>query len=219
MDIIDNLTPRLRERLDAVEAERRAQAASVEATMRERLESEARLSAETEPIRRCIVAPLVGILANHFDNAAVEHLELPRGFVERCRFARTPRFPATAALSIGLEWDVDGHHAWLVATREILPVLMPFDGTDRLQVSLPVPDEAPIRVWVEDRILAFVDACLRVEGGPEYQFGRLHTDPVCGMSVPAGSSDHTADVEGTTYYFCSAACRSRFVADPGRLRG
>lgn len=218
MDVMDDFTARLRERLQAVEAERRAQAAAVEEAMRERHETEARLSAAIEPIHQRIVRSLVEILASQFDNATVEHLQLPRGFATRCRFAHTPRFPATATLSIGLEWDEDGQHAWLVAVRDIIPLLMPFDGTDRFEVSLPAPDEAAIRPWVEQRIVAFVDAYLRVERHPDYHFGRVHTDPVCGMRVPSGLAVAVAEVEGTTYHFCSATCHSRFAAEPDRYR-
>jgi YHS domain-containing protein len=39
-------------------------------------------------------------------------------------------------------------------------------------------------------------------------------DPVCGMSVDKGSTSLTADHAGTTYYFCSAGCRTAFVANP-----
>jgi Cu+-exporting ATPase len=40
-------------------------------------------------------------------------------------------------------------------------------------------------------------------------------DPVCGMSVKA-DSPHQATHEGHDYRFCSASCRSKFVADPAR---
>ena len=39
-------------------------------------------------------------------------------------------------------------------------------------------------------------------------------DPVCGMAVTIATARHTADVDGVVYYFCCAACRSRFVSDP-----
>lgn len=46
----------------------------------------------------------------------------------------------------------------------------------------------------------------------------MHTptviDPVCGMKVDPATSAHRVDHEGTTYHFCSARCRERFVADP-----
>ncbi len=40
-------------------------------------------------------------------------------------------------------------------------------------------------------------------------------DPVCGMAVTA-QSEHHAEHEGRPYYFCSAKCRSKFVAEPTR---
>jgi Cu+-exporting ATPase len=42
------------------------------------------------------------------------------------------------------------------------------------------------------------------------------TDPVCGMKVDPATSKHHADHQGTTYHFCSAGCRTKFVADPER---
>jgi Cu+-exporting ATPase len=39
-------------------------------------------------------------------------------------------------------------------------------------------------------------------------------DPVCGMSVDPATAGHRAEHEGETYYFCSAGCRAKFVADP-----
>ena len=42
------------------------------------------------------------------------------------------------------------------------------------------------------------------------------TDPVCGMSVNRTTAAHRADHDGEEYYFCSARCRAKFVADPDR---
>ncbi len=39
-------------------------------------------------------------------------------------------------------------------------------------------------------------------------------DPVCGMSVDPATAKHKADHAGAAYYFCSARCREKFVADP-----
>ena len=40
------------------------------------------------------------------------------------------------------------------------------------------------------------------------------TDPVCGMKVDPASGKHVAEVDGTTFHFCSAGCRGKFTADP-----
>jgi Cu+-exporting ATPase len=42
------------------------------------------------------------------------------------------------------------------------------------------------------------------------------TDPVCGMRVDPDAASHRADHAGRPYYFCSAGCRTRFLADPQR---
>ena len=42
-----------------------------------------------------------------------------------------------------------------------------------------------------------------------------HVDPVCGMTVSADSK-HVAEHGGQRFYFCSAGCRSKFLADPER---
>ena len=44
-------------------------------------------------------------------------------------------------------------------------------------------------------------------------------DPVCGMTVDPHKARHRADHRGHTYYFCSAGCRAKFVADPQKYLG
>jgi len=41
-------------------------------------------------------------------------------------------------------------------------------------------------------------------------------DPVCGMTVDPHAAKHRAEHAGHPYYFCSAGCRTKFLADPGR---
>jgi len=45
----------------------------------------------------------------------------------------------------------------------------------------------------------------------------LAKDPVCGMSVDPASAKHKAEHAGATYYFCSAGCREKLVAEPTRF--
>ena len=41
-------------------------------------------------------------------------------------------------------------------------------------------------------------------------------DPVCGMSVDPAVATHRAEHDGRGYFFCTARCRERFIADPAR---
>jgi P-type Cu+ transporter len=45
----------------------------------------------------------------------------------------------------------------------------------------------------------------------------LAIDPVCGMSVDPATATHKAEHGAATYYFCSARCREKFVAEPARF--
>ena len=42
-------------------------------------------------------------------------------------------------------------------------------------------------------------------------------DPVCGMTVDPETAGESSHYEGTTYHFCSSACKSKFDADPRRF--
>src|SRR5699024_10008009 len=46
----------------------------------------------------------------------------------------------------------------------------------------------------------------------------VHTvkDPVCGMDVDPHKTPHRATHAGQPYYFCSAGCRSKFLAEPDK---
>ena len=44
----------------------------------------------------------------------------------------------------------------------------------------------------------------------------LVRDPVCGMSVDPARTPHHAEHDGEAFHFCSAGCRTKFVADPER---
>ena len=45
---------------------------------------------------------------------------------------------------------------------------------------------------------------------------RTVVDPVCGMKVDPRATLHRATFEGAPVFFCSAGCRRKFEADPGR---
>ena len=45
--------------------------------------------------------------------------------------------------------------------------------------------------------------------------GQQVKDPVCGMSVDPATAKFSAEHAGQTYYFCSAQCHDKFVANPG----
>src|SRR5215213_6483108 len=44
-------------------------------------------------------------------------------------------------------------------------------------------------------------------------------DPVCGMTVDPAKTPHRHVHRGETHFFCSAGCRTKFAANPGKYLG
>ena len=61
--------------------------------------------------------------------------------------------------------------------------------------------------------------------GPGHSNGAMHSaqphsttvDPVCGMTVDPATASHHARHDGGEYFFCSARCREKFIADPAKF--
>jgi YHS domain-containing protein len=55
---------------------------------------------------------------------------------------------------------------------------------------------------------------LHVGTAPASAAPSVAIDPVCHMEVEVATARHKADVEGVTYYFCCASCKTRFLQQP-----
>jgi Cu+-exporting ATPase len=61
------------------------------------------------------------------------------------------------------------------------------------------------------------EALMKEHSGHHHKAAAAEKDPVCGMDVvPGRARGGSADHAGKTYWFCSQACREKFVADPKR---
>lgn len=56
-------------------------------------------------------------------------------------------------------------------------------------------------------------------GSPAERSEGTVKDPVCGMDVDPHTATHRAAHAGRSFYFCSAGCRTKFVADPEKYLG
>jgi putative ABC transport system ATP-binding protein len=79
-------------------------------------------------------------------------------------------------------------------------------------------DEARSIVLVshDPRLKEVADRVLWLEDGTFKDLARMTTDPVCGMAVAQQDGPHY-QFDGTTWWFCSAACRDEFVGEPQRF--
>ena len=66
------------------------------------------------------------------------------------------------------------------------------------------------------RLKEIADRVLWLEDGTFRSMSEMATDPVCGMAVDRTDAPHFR-YDGTTYFFCSPACREEFAGAPGRF--
>ncbi len=52
--------------------------------------------------------------------------------------------------------------------------------------------------------------------GQDLGTGQAAKDPVCGMTVDPRTAKHESEHDGHPYFFCSAGCRTKFLADPAK---
>ncbi len=58
------------------------------------------------------------------------------------------------------------------------------------------------------------DCCSHASAGAVTE--NTATDPVCGMKVDPAKTPHRHSHDGHSYFFCSAGCRGKFIADPAK---
>jgi protein SCO1/2 len=79
--------------------------------------------------------------------------------------------------------------------------------------TMPSYDLSPAQV---DALVAYLKALPAPETrAPPRQ---LVVDPVCQMELSASEDTRHAEHDKKTYYFCSDACRAKFISDPARYR-
>jgi xanthine dehydrogenase accessory factor len=97
---------------------------------------------------------------------------------------------------------------------------LPPDELDRVQVpaglDLGKTTHQEIAVAILAELVQLRASGALAKGDDRPEPAAVHTDPVCGMPVTAGPDAATADYDGVTYYFCSAACRQAFDTEPAR---
>ena len=55
-------------------------------------------------------------------------------------------------------------------------------------------------------------------GGGNAAPGKVSRDPVCGMEVRQDGAQHVVEAGAQTFYFCSARCQAKYLADPEHYR-
>ncbi len=93
--------------------------------------------------------------------------------------------------------------------REIARLLRQFAIEDGRSVVMVSHDE---------RLKEVADRVLWLEDGAFRELAAMGTDPVCGMAVEQQGNGAHYQLDGTTWWFCSPACRDDFAAHPDKYQ-
>lgn len=103
---------------------------------------------------------------------------------------------------------------------EILPILMQFKNTDRLEVPLEKVDPVAIGQWIDDRIVDFVKTWLAMHSHQQYLTYLKHymvEDPIAGVRFPKYAAGAKCEYNGQTQYFlgedtCQEFCKKNGIS-------
>lgn len=212
----DDLDRRIGARIAAAEAKQHEHQNHIRQRMEEIERRQGQISTIAQHLCSVIIRPRVERLAQHFDNSVLVDGE--QAGVGRCvcRFDHTERFPATVTLEVFICSDDRMNNALVCYRLEIRPVFIQFEGRDQLVVPLDAVDDARVALWVDQKLITFVDTYLRLLEIEQYQDENLVVDPVCGMHINRNTAAGEAEYGGRKFYFCIDDCREKFLKEPER---
>jgi YHS domain-containing protein len=110
--------------------------------------------------------------------------------------------------------DRDVNHIRLECTREIIPVLVPYDKQPVLELPIDTVKDDAVVQWFDDRIVAFVKAYMALVRQDtvlkEHLKDQLVEDPVAKIRFPKYLAASTVERGGRTYYFVDEDTRREF---------
>lgn len=209
MEARSSLAERIRSRFEKHQRELADNQRQLDDRMKEMLDQRERHAMAAKSAIESIVKPRMEELARNFENARIEMLVTDMECICACEFAHIPRYPATVrftiAMSVGETENITARY-----DLSIFPILMEYPRSAEETFPLSGYDDA-LAVWVEDKILDFIDTYLRLESHPLYQKDNTVIDIVCGMRIPSIAATSTVERHGRIFYFCSEHCKEAFV--------
>lgn len=161
-----------------------------------------------------VIQPRLVSLASYFPNTDVLDCDSDRH--RAARFEYCDRFPTSTRVGFSVEHDVDFRSAAVCFDVVMRPVFIRFNEHDRMTRPLKEMEHGAVAAWVEDRLLEFLSAYLRIDRGGDDSEHSSVTDPVCGMRILPSAAVASDSFCGHPYFFCSEDCLTRFRVEATR---
>ena len=159
-----------------------------------------------------VIQPRLKTLASFFPNAGLTKDE-PADRCS-CRFGYCERFPSATKVSFTVESDVAFEKVVVCFEASMMPAFIKLNDRDKLIFQLENENDDEVAEWVEERLLEFLQAYLRIDRGTDEFEEDAAYDPVCGMRMSRSQAVSSRNYQGHPYFFCSRQCADRFDANP-----
>jgi YHS domain-containing protein len=179
------------------------------AEMSTRRESFARLATS---LNNRVIRPRLETLARYFPNTSP--IQVERDGQCSYWFGFCERFPASTKVSFSIDHDVPFEKAAICFEATMMPAFVKLNDQDKLIFPLENVNEEDVAGWVEERLLEFLQAYLRIDRGTDDFDEDVASDPVCGMRISRSQAVSNHNYLGHPYFFCSSQCAERFNSNP-----
>lgn len=159
-----------------------------------------------------VIQPRIKTLAGCFSNSSPTQAE-PDG---RCSylFGYCERFPASTKVSFAVEHDISFENVAVCFEATMMPAFVELNDRDKLIFPMDKVNEYDVADWVEERLLEFFRAYLRIDRGTDDFDEDAALDPVCSMRISRSQAVSNHNFNGHPYFFCSSQCADQFNANP-----
>jgi len=107
--------------------------------------------------------------------------------------------------------DRDVKKVILSYALEIIPVLMRYKAHDEVEFPLDKVDKQAAVMWIDDRIMDFVETYLSMGENEIYMKDSMVEDPVARVRFPKQAAAATLEWQSQTYYFIGDDTRREFA--------
>jgi YHS domain-containing protein len=159
-----------------------------------------------------VIQPRLATVASRFPNASPAKDE-PEGHCSYW-FGYCDRFPSSTKVEFRVEHDIRYDRVELCYGMSMMPAHIKLNERDKLVMTLEAVTNDEVAMWVEERLLDFLGAYLRIDRSGDDLTDEAVVDPVCGMRISRSSAAANDTFRGHPFFFCSQDCQVEFARNP-----
>lgn len=122
---------------------------------------------------------------------------------------------ARVVLTFSVAPDRDVHNVVVDCDLSIVPVVVKYDSHAEFIMPIDRVDAEKLAAWLDDQILKFVEAFIRMHEQEVYASAEYVEDPVAKVKFPKFAAGATIEHKGQTYFFIDDQNKQDFARQQG----